>query len=133
MRLLSPALVMPQPCEARGSAQLPGKGTLTTRPVESSQKLIVGCRRGIRCALQQNQLSFDPQQLGYVPACIGAVGSRESFVDRDQSLGHLPCTAQGSCECAEECHVVPGERGLAKFVKRCAEELQSGGGVAGLV
>ena len=54
-RLSGPTLITPRPGEVRGGTQFPGQGALPARPVEGLAEVILGCRGGVGCTLQQRK------------------------------------------------------------------------------
>jgi hypothetical protein len=121
-RLFCSASVVPEPREARRGAQFPGQSALPARQVESLRKVILGHRHGIRPAPLHNKIAFDAQQLGHAPARFRALGSRKSFLNCNETLGHLFRTAGGFCERTEESWVTMEKPGLTKLIKGAAEK-----------
>jgi hypothetical protein len=95
-----PILLLPQSGEARGGTQFPGQGTLPVRPVEGVQEVILGHHGGLRCALQEDKLALDAQQLSQAPTLLVALGSCQRIVHGHQSLGDLPSIGQAFRQCA---------------------------------
>ena len=50
------------------------------------------------------------------------LGSRERFLNRNETLGHLFRTAGGFCERTEESRVTVEKPGLTKVIKSAAEK-----------
>jgi hypothetical protein len=89
------ALIAPEPGEARGGAQFPGKGALLARPGERLSEAILSRRRGCGFTLQQQKLTLYAEQLRNCPAFLTALGVRDHLLDRSEPFGDLSGTAQG--------------------------------------
>jgi hypothetical protein len=86
--------------------------------------MILGHPREIRPALLKNKIAFDAQQLGNAPARFRALGSHKSFLNRNETLGHLFRMARGFCERTEESRVTVEKPSLTKVIKSAAEKRQ---------
>jgi hypothetical protein len=75
---------------------------LTARPVERLPEVVLGGRGGSLRILQKTKLALDAQQLGNQPAFFGAFGSLDRLLNRGESVGDLPGTAQGFGHLAQE-------------------------------
>jgi hypothetical protein len=89
------ALIGPQPGKARCGAQFPGQRTWPARPIERLPEMILGRRRRSKCALQQEELALDAQELGDYPAFFGSLGPCQPLL-RFPAKVSLQCTRQSA-------------------------------------
>ncbi len=123
-RLAGPTLLIPQPGEPGGAAELHGQDPLPARPVERLQEELLGRGGGIRAARQQDQVGLDAHELRDAPVLLVSLGSRERLVDRREGLGDLPDSGQALRQRAEQTGLVRHKAGLAQLVERGAQHLE---------
>ena len=88
------ALIAQQPGKARGRAEFPGQRALPAGPVEGLPEIFFCrslCPRG---ALQNNEFSFDAQQLRDTPSLFAAFRARERLGYRGEPASCLPGPTQ---------------------------------------
>src|SRR5882724_5058642 len=131
-RRLGPTLLMPQPGEAGGAAQLHGQYPLPVGPAQRMLKVFFGRAGSALASLPQDQLGLDAQELRDAPPLLVTLGSGERLVDRRESLGDLPAGGQALRQGAEQGGVVRDEAGRAELVEGVAEKRESAADLAAL-
>jgi hypothetical protein len=120
MRFFDTVLVPPQTTEARRAAKLPGQGALPVSAIEASREKFLRCASGAGPALEQPQLTLDPQQLRLAPTPRVAPGSPERFLDSGKPLVDLSCQSQRGCEFSNDYWEPPIVGASAQGVERTA-------------
>src|SRR5207249_4062269 len=86
--------------EACGATQFPGESVLALRPVDGLPEQRLRSERGVRSTQLQNDLAFDAEQLGNIPAAVGGRGALERPVDCCEALGAPPARHRASASSA---------------------------------
>src|ERR1700738_2409107 len=92
----------------------------------------LGCGRGLRPTLPQDELALDAQELGDVPALLVALGPRESLVDQGEPFDRFTITTEGVSNLGEKWSVKEGKRVSRDAGERGAQNLQPGADAAAL-
>src|SRR5258708_8994513 len=90
MCFLDRVLVPPQTTEARRAAKLPGQSALPVSAIEACREKLLRRASGAALAIEQPQLTFDPQQLPLAPMLRVAPGYLQRFPRCGKPLGDAP-------------------------------------------
>jgi len=125
MCFLDTVLVPPQTTQARRTAQLPGQSVLPVSALEALREELLRRASGAGLAIEQPQLTFDPQQLRLAPMPRAAPGAPERFLDGGKPLVDLSRHSQRCCEFSHDYYVPQIVGSSAQGVERTAQERQS--------
>ena len=99
------------------------------RQIERRQKFPLGFRRSLGAVPLKNELAFDAQEFGQIPAFIARFATRQRIVDDREALCDLAGFPETCREFAERHKEARQEPGITRLFEFTAQNIQSRGDV----
>src|SRR5260221_12599425 len=97
---------------------------MPARQIDRTQEVLLSRRRGVRCALPQDEFAFGAQELGDAPVLLAAFAPREHLVDNREPFGTFTITPEGVVNSDENYRVTKATRVLRRVGERATRKRQ---------